>query len=296
LDSKFHLDLSFYNSNLLCVYTSAPELLKLHWAQEFFQNYLKKIRLTMVKCYDWVQTTQQTNKVALRKIETIHLPSVDKSSQHSEIFQKSSSLSIDLPQKPQPGDLPPKPQPLELSQKPQIGDLPPKPGELPPKPQLGDLPPKPQLADLPPKPQMKDLPPKPQLGDSLVKTPGGEVSSKSQSSEANQKSHSVDLSPKVHSKETIQKQSSEDSNDVTHALPETPVPLPRKINMGKNKIRRVKTIYDCQADNDDELTFVEGEVIIVTGEEDQEWWIGHIEGKPERKGVFPVSFVHILSD
>uniref|UniRef100_A0A8C2TAD8 ArfGAP with SH3 domain, ankyrin repeat and PH domain 1 n=1 Tax=Coturnix japonica TaxID=93934 RepID=A0A8C2TAD8_COTJA len=65
---------------------------------------------------------------------------------------------------------------------------------------------------------------------------------------------------------------------------------------GKNKVRRVKTIYDCQADNDDELTFVEGEVIIVTGEEDQEWWIGHIEGHPERKGVFPVSFVHILSD
>uniref|UniRef100_A0A672H8T4 ArfGAP with SH3 domain, ankyrin repeat and PH domain 1b n=1 Tax=Salarias fasciatus TaxID=181472 RepID=A0A672H8T4_SALFA len=63
-----------------------------------------------------------------------------------------------------------------------------------------------------------------------------------------------------------------------------------------NKARRVKTIYDCQADNDDELTFVEGEVIIVTGEEDQEWWIGHIEGDPDRKGVFPMSFVHILSD
>lgn len=41
----------------------------------------------------------------------------------------------------------------------------------------------------------------------------------------------------------------------------------------KSKMRRVKTIYDCQADNDDELTFVEGEVIIVTGEEDQEWWV-----------------------
>uniref|UniRef100_A0A8C7R001 ArfGAP with SH3 domain, ankyrin repeat and PH domain 1 n=1 Tax=Oncorhynchus mykiss TaxID=8022 RepID=A0A8C7R001_ONCMY len=66
--------------------------------------------------------------------------------------------------------------------------------------------------------------------------------------------------------------------------------------MGKTKSRRVKTIYDCQADNDDELTFVEGEVIIVTGEEDGEWWIGHIEGHPERKGVFPMSFVHILSD
>nr|XP_060467523.1 arf-GAP with SH3 domain, ANK repeat and PH domain-containing protein 1 [Panthera onca] len=71
---------------------------------------------------------------------------------------------------------------------------------------------------------------------------------------------------------------------------------PVSLLKGKNKVRRVKTIYDCQADNDDELTFMEGEVIVVTGEEDQEWWIGHIEGQPERKGVFPVSFVHILSD
>uniref|UniRef100_A0A672TWC7 ArfGAP with SH3 domain, ankyrin repeat and PH domain 1 n=1 Tax=Strigops habroptila TaxID=2489341 RepID=A0A672TWC7_STRHB len=234
-------------------------------------------------------------KVALRKIETSHHLSIDKSHQHAEMFQKPS-LSIDIPQKPQPGDLPPKPLPLELTQKPQVVDLPPKPGELPPKPQLGDLPPKPQLGDLPPKPQMKDLPPKPQLGELLAKTQGGEASPKPQPSEANQKSHSLDLSPNVQSRDTVQRQASEESNDITHALPETPVPLPRKINMGKNKVRRVKTIYDCQADNDDELTFVEGEVIIVTGEEDQEWWIGHIEGQPERKGVFPVSFVHILSD
>uniref|UniRef100_A0A8B9U5P4 ArfGAP with SH3 domain, ankyrin repeat and PH domain 1 n=1 Tax=Anas zonorhyncha TaxID=75864 RepID=A0A8B9U5P4_9AVES len=233
-------------------------------------------------------------KVALRKIETSHHLSIDKSNQHTEMFKPS--LSIDIPHKPQPGDLPPKPLPLELTQKPQVGDLPPKPGELPPKPQLGDLPPKPQLGDLPPKPQMKDLPPKPQLGELLAKTQGGEASPKPQPSEANQKSHSLDLSPNVQSRDTVQKQASEESNDITHTLPETPVPLPRKINMGKNKVRRVKTIYDCQADNDDELTFVEGEVIIVTGEEDQEWWIGHIEGQPERKGVFPVSFVHILSD
>lgn len=43
----------------------------------------------------------------------------------------------------------------------------------------------------------------------------------------------------------------------------------------KNKLQRVRTIYDCQADNDDELTFAEGEVIVVTGEEDQEWWVGN---------------------
>ncbi|XP_006879348.1 PREDICTED: arf-GAP with SH3 domain, ANK repeat and PH domain-containing protein 1 [Elephantulus edwardii] len=233
-------------------------------------------------------------KVALRKTETIHHVSLDKGSVPPEIFQKSSQVA-DLPQKPPPGDLPPKP--TELAPKPQIGELPPKPGELPPKPQLGDLPPKPQLSDLPPKPQMKDLPPKPQLGDLLAKSQAGEVSPKAQQpSDAPQKSHPADLSPNLQSRDTLQKQASEDSNELTPTLPETPVPLPRKINTGKNKVRRVKTIYDCQADNDDELTFLEGEVIVVTGEEDQEWWIGHIEGQPERKGVFPVSFVHILSD
>lgn len=45
-------------------------------------------------------------------------------------------------------------------------------------------------------------------------------------------------------------------------------------------MRRVKTIYDCQADNDDELTFMEGEVIVVTGEEDQEWWVRTRPGAP----------------
>ncbi|XP_031215115.1 arf-GAP with SH3 domain, ANK repeat and PH domain-containing protein 1 isoform X8 [Mastomys coucha] len=233
-------------------------------------------------------------KVALRKTETSHHLSLDRANIPPETFQKSSQLT-ELPQKPPLGDLPPKP--MELAPKPQIGELPPKPGELPPKPQLGDLPPKPQLSDLPPKPQMKDLPPKPQLGDLLAKSQAGDVSAKVQPpSEVTQRSHTGDLSPNVQSRDAIQKQASEDSNDLTPTLPETPVPLPRKINTGKNKVRRVKTIYDCQADNDDELTFIEGEVIVVTGEEDQEWWIGHIEGQPERKGVFPVSFVHILSD
>ncbi|XP_051700785.1 arf-GAP with SH3 domain, ANK repeat and PH domain-containing protein 1 isoform X4 [Oryctolagus cuniculus] len=231
-------------------------------------------------------------KVALRKTETSHHLSLDKAGVPPEIFQKSSQLA-ELPQKPPSVDLSPKP--TELAPRPQIGDLPPKPGELPPKPQLGDLPPKPQLSDLPPKPQMKDLPPKPQLGDLLAKSQPGDVAPKPP--EVTQKAHPVDLSPNVQPKDAIQKQASEDSNDlITPTLPETPIPLPRKINTGKNKVRRVKTIYDCQADNDDELTFIEGEVIVVTGEEDQEWWIGHIEGQPERKGVFPVSFVHILSD
>lgn len=42
----------------------------------------------------------------------------------------------------------------------------------------------------------------------------------------------------------------------------------------KQKPKRVKAVYNCVADNADELTFAEGEVIVVDGEEDQEWWVG----------------------
>uniref|UniRef100_A0A667Y5N8 ArfGAP with SH3 domain, ankyrin repeat and PH domain 2b n=1 Tax=Myripristis murdjan TaxID=586833 RepID=A0A667Y5N8_9TELE len=42
----------------------------------------------------------------------------------------------------------------------------------------------------------------------------------------------------------------------------------------KPKPQRVKAIYKCVADNKDELTFSEGEVIVVDGEEDHEWWVG----------------------
>uniref|UniRef100_A0A673N850 Arf-GAP with SH3 domain, ANK repeat and PH domain-containing protein 1-like n=1 Tax=Sinocyclocheilus rhinocerous TaxID=307959 RepID=A0A673N850_9TELE len=252
-------------------------------------------------------------KVALRKIDTIHLPSVDKSG--PDVLQKPpqaqdtpptrASDTITRPTEPPPKIPQPaeRSQPVEVPQKPHISDLPPKPQlfDLPPKPQLSDLPPKPQISDLPPKPQLKDLPPKPQLSDlpskptmsSAAETPQRqttqeETSPKPQLTEVQSSSQQEELSPR---------QASEDTNGAPAGTVEMPVPMPRKINtVGKNKVRRVKTIYDCQADNDDELTFVEGEVIIVTGEEDQEWWIGHIEGQPERKGVFPMSFVHILSD
>ncbi|XP_072909072.1 arf-GAP with SH3 domain, ANK repeat and PH domain-containing protein 1-like isoform X2 [Hemitrygon akajei] len=262
-------------------------------------------------------------KVSLRKIDSVHHSSVDKSS--TETFQKPShtgelpqkpSHTGDLPQKPShTGDLPQKPPPGELPQKPShtgdlpqkpshTGDLPqkPPPGELPQKPPPGDLPQKPPPGDLPQKPppgdlpqKPKDLPPKPQSGD-IPQKPHVDVLQKHQSGEAAQKPQAEEISPKPLTGDTPQKQPIDDMNDTLSSLPETPVPLPRKINTAKNKIRRVKTIYDCQADNDDELTFIEGEVIVVTGEEDQEWWIGYIEGQPDRSGVFPVSFVHILSD
>lgn len=62
--------------------------------------------------------------------------------------------------------------------------------------------------------------------------------------------------------------------------------------------RRCRALYDCCADQQDELSFSEGEIIVIISEitEDDQWMEGMIEGEPERRGVFPTSFVHMLSD
>ena len=55
--------------------------------------------------------------------------------------------------------------------------------------------------------------------------------------------------------------------------------------------RRVQALYDCEADNDDELTFEEGDIIVVTGNaEDAEWWVSILyvfwgEGVGVDKGI-----------
>ncbi|XP_063395004.1 arfGAP with SH3 domain, ANK repeat and PH domain-containing protein [Cydia fagiglandana] len=62
-------------------------------------------------------------------------------------------------------------------------------------------------------------------------------------------------------------------------------------------MRRCRALYDCSADNEDELSFREGEVIVVINErtEDDNWMEGQVEGTA-RRGMFPVSFVHMLPD
>ncbi|CAG5119215.1 unnamed protein product, partial [Candidula unifasciata] len=60
--------------------------------------------------------------------------------------------------------------------------------------------------------------------------------------------------------------------------------------------RKYRALYDCEADNEDELTFQEGEIIVVLHEEEEEWWEGEIEGQPHRRGLFPLSFVTPVND
>ncbi|XP_048469114.1 arf-GAP with SH3 domain, ANK repeat and PH domain-containing protein 2-like isoform X2 [Rhincodon typus] len=94
--------------------------------------------------------------------------------------------------------------------------------------------------------------------------------------------------------------SSSRSREDVYIVPESskpiPVPLPRRSFGVKLKQKRVKAILDCTADHPDELTFTKGEVIVVTGEEDSFWWVGHVEGDKSRSGAFPVDYVHLLSE
>ncbi|XP_018012440.1 arf-GAP with SH3 domain, ANK repeat and PH domain-containing protein 2 isoform X2 [Hyalella azteca] len=76
-----------------------------------------------------------------------------------------------------------------------------------------------------------------------------------------------------------------------------PVPPPRPVAGGTRR-RRCRALYDCAADLTDELSFQEGEIIIIVEEEteDGDWMEGFIEGQPHRRGKLPVNFVHMLSD
>lgn len=62
--------------------------------------------------------------------------------------------------------------------------------------------------------------------------------------------------------------------------------------------RRCRALYDCEADNEDELSFHEGDVIVIVNErtDDDNWMEGMLETNQDRKGLFPVSFVHMLSE
>ncbi|XP_057702627.1 arf-GAP with SH3 domain, ANK repeat and PH domain-containing protein 1 isoform X3 [Corythoichthys intestinalis] len=54
-----------------------------------------------------------------------------------------------------------------------------------------------------------------------------------------------------------------------------PQPLPRRSlpRGSRGAARRVRALYDCEADHHDELSFSEGQVLVVLGQEDPDWWV-----------------------
>ncbi|KAM3727659.1 ArfGAP with SH3 domain, ANK repeat and PH domain-containing protein [Dirofilaria immitis] len=84
-----------------------------------------------------------------------------------------------------------------------------------------------------------------------------------------------------------------------------PIPAPRRFpsitreNKQRDCIRRCRALYDCKADNFDELSFRQGDIIIITKEkitgENDTWMEGYLENNPLCRGVFPTTFVTFLS-
>ncbi|GAV04230.1 hypothetical protein RvY_14541 [Ramazzottius varieornatus] len=75
-----------------------------------------------------------------------------------------------------------------------------------------------------------------------------------------------------------------------------PKPPPRR----REGFRRCKALFDCEADHPDELSFRAGDIIqiINTQTDDENWMEGMIEtaNGVVKRGLFPVSFVHMLPD
>uniref|UniRef100_A0A914ZD14 Uncharacterized protein n=1 Tax=Parascaris univalens TaxID=6257 RepID=A0A914ZD14_PARUN len=83
-----------------------------------------------------------------------------------------------------------------------------------------------------------------------------------------------------------------------------PIPAPRRATGAsehpqKECIRRCRALYDCSADNPDELSFRQGDIIIVSKEriagENDTWMEGYLASDPQRKGAFPITFVTFQS-
>ncbi|XP_053099631.1 arf-GAP with SH3 domain, ANK repeat and PH domain-containing protein 2-like [Hemicordylus capensis] len=70
------------------------------------------------------------------------------------------------------------------------------------------------------------------------------------------------------------------SSESPHDVPPL---LPRRGSLSMSRLHRVRALYNCQADHEDELTFQAGDIIVVDGQEDSNWWRGWIEGQPHRK-------------
>lgn len=86
----------------------------------------------------------------------------------------------------------------------------------------------------------------------------------------------------------------------------------------QEQLQRALALYDCDAENPDELTFRRSEIIVVVKAVEVNWWVsvistssllistsvpdhlsclfqlGYIEGQPSRSGLFPLTHVKLL--
>ena len=121
--------------------------------------------------------------------------------------------------------------------------------------------------------------------DSLSDEPGGHSHNKSSSSSSRKVIVAVSFYVRKSSLFHKNKNQSESLFIISHLSPILQV-----------KKRRCRALYDCQADNEDELTFEEDDIIIIINHEteDENWMEGYVTNNPTKRGLFPVSFVNMI--
>jgi hypothetical protein len=70
----------------------------------------------------------------------------------------------------------------------------------------------------------------------------------------------------------------------------------QKLNQKTNEkslVKYVKALYDHEAEEENEITFKEGDIIVVTDDSDDDWWIGYLDwkGSSSATGQFPSNYV-----
>ncbi|KAL1465543.1 hypothetical protein WDU94_005100 [Cyamophila willieti] len=73
-------------------------------------------------------------------------------------------------------------------------------------------------------------------------------------------------------------------------------PGPTSVSPVPASLPRCRALYDCSADNEDELSFREGDILRVLSScpDDDNWMEGMLEHDPGARGMFPISFVQML--
>lgn len=73
---------------------------------------------------------------------------------------------------------------------------------------------------------------------------------------------------------------------------QTPQPVSKRPPPTPKKNKRTKAMYDYQASADDEISFKEGDIIIVLEQHPDGWWFGELNGK---KGLFPGNYTELIN-